>query len=235
VTELELRLSALRDEVAFPPTPDLDVPGRVLRRVAWKPRLAVAFAVLLAVAAGVLALSPGARSAFRDLLGIGGATLTRVERLPRPTAPVGIAPGEVVTLAEARRAVSYRVRLPLGGERPREVLLDENVAGGAITIVWCCAPELVLTQFPGTTTVEFVRKLATEATTVEEVTVDGERGYWISGAEHAVGFVDAFGTFHDGETRLAGNVLLWRDGDVTLRLEGEIGKSEALAYAEAIG
>lgn len=239
MTELELHLATLRDEIAFPPTPDLEsrvaaVAPRAPRPVARRRRVALGLAILLAACAAVLVVSPGARSALRDLLGIEGASVFRVESLPRPSARIGVAPGELVTLAEARRAVSYTLRLPVVGQEPHEVLLDLDVAGGAVSIVWCCDPELILTQFPGTTTVDFVRKFATSGTIVEEIEVDGERGYWLAGDAHAVGFVDAFGTFHDDETRLAGNVLLWRDRDVTLRLEGALEQAEALALAAAI-
>ena len=69
MSELELRLNALRDEIAWPETPSLE-PAYEPRRPG-APRacapLALGFAVLLAVLAGVLALLPGARSAFLEI------------------------------------------------------------------------------------------------------------------------------------------------------------------------
>ena len=83
MNELELRLQELGGEIAYPATPrfELALDRRPARRQ-WLRPLAVAFAVLLAVAAGVLALSPGARSAFLEIFHIRGATVERVESLP---------------------------------------------------------------------------------------------------------------------------------------------------------
>src|SRR6185295_9787410 len=64
MSELERHLDALRDEIAWPETPVLRPAygPRSRSRLRLRP-LAIALAVLLAVLAGVLALSPGARSA----------------------------------------------------------------------------------------------------------------------------------------------------------------------------
>ncbi len=88
MSELELRLNALRDEIAWPETPAFEAltfepvfERRPARR--WPVRqLALGFAILLAVLAGVLALSPGARSAFLEIFHISGATVEQVETLP---------------------------------------------------------------------------------------------------------------------------------------------------------
>lgn len=237
---LEERLVELRDEIRFPETPDLAArihatpqPGVGVTASRWR-RLALVAAVILALTGALLAASPGARSALRDLFGLGGASVVRVERLPAPGAPAGYVPGRIVSLAEARARVDYRLRLPPVGRRPFRVVLDDAVAGGAVSFVWCCDPELLLMQFPGTRSVDYVRKLVGPGTTVEELQVDGGRGYWLEGAVHAVVFVDRDGAFHDSESRLAGNVLLWEDGDVTLRLEGHVSRDEAVAVARSL-
>lgn len=239
MTPLEQRLTELGGAIAFPPTPELTVPAVVharSRRPRRLVRIALVLAVLLAAGLSVLAVSPGARSALRDLIGLGGVSLVRVDELPRPGAPPGYMPGRAVTLDEARRAVDYELRLPeVGADRlPREVLLDDHVAGGAVSFVWCCEPSLLLTQFLGTSSIDYVQKLAVPATRVEETSVGGRAGYWIEGGRHTVAFIDSSGTFHDTPSRIAGNVLLWRDGAVTLRLEGRISKAEALAIAAGI-
>jgi sigma-70-like protein len=71
-----------------------------------------------------------------------------------------------------------------------------------------------------------VQKLVPPGTSVEEVDVDGSPGYWISGAPHAVE--------RDAVMRLAGNTLLWQQGDVTLRLEGAPDLPTALAVARTL-
>ena len=79
--------------------------------------LALAFAVLLAVLAGVLAFSPGARSAFLEIFHIRGATVERVENLPDVRAQ-RLDYGERVTREEAELRSGFQV-LDLGASRMR--------------------------------------------------------------------------------------------------------------------
>jgi hypothetical protein len=69
---------------------------------------------------------------------------------------------------------------------------------------------------------------------VEEVTVGGEPGYWFSGEPHFFTYIDADGQFREERTRLAGNTLIWQRGDLTLRLEGQLPKEEAVRIAESM-
>jgi hypothetical protein len=72
-------------------------------------------------------------------------------------------------------------------------------------------------------------------TSVDGVRVDGAPGYWISGRPHFVLVVDSQGNIVEDDVRLAGNVLLWERGDVTLRLEAAVTKEEAVRIAESVG
>jgi hypothetical protein len=239
VPELETRLHALAAEVAFPPTPALaaavearlESQGAPRRRLLGRRQLVIALAVLVAAFAAVLAASPGARSAFLELFGIKGATVFRVERAPEIDRYLPLVHGEAVSLAEARRQVDFELLVPETGDgRPIErVFLDRIV--GAVSFVYCC-PSLILTQFRGEA-LPYVQKFAGPGTRVEEVTVDGGRGIWLEGA-HAVVFRDASGIVRQDELRLAGNVLLWERGDVTLRLEGDLSRDEALDLAARV-
>ena len=47
-------------------------------------------------------------------------------------------------------------------------------------------------------------------------------------------YVDENGAITDERTYLAGTVLLWNNGPLLLRLEGDLTRAEALALAEAI-
>jgi hypothetical protein len=69
---------------------------------------------------------------------------------------------------------------------------------------------------------------------VDEVSVNGAFGLWISGARHVVVFRGRTGRFHELQTRMAGNVLVWTRGNLTLRLEGDLTKQEALELARSI-
>ena len=238
MNELETRLRTLGPDVDYPETPDLL--AAVEDRLAVRPRrrrglrLAVALAVLAASLGAVLAASPGARSAFLELFHLSGATIARVDALPRAEALPDWAPGIPMPLADAQRRVGFRIRLPhtTGDKQVRNVLLDEQ-GGGVVSVVWCCKPTLVLTQFAGAA-VPYLQKLASPETAIQAVEVDGKPGYWIADGPHVVLFRAQDGSFHDYELRVAGNVLLWVDGDVTLRLEGQLTRDEAIELASAV-
>ena len=109
MNELERRLQELGGEIAYPATPRFDLgferrPAQVRR---LRP-LAVGLAVLLAVLAGVLAFSPGARSAFLEIFHLKGATVELVETLPQVDAqPIDF--GEQVSRDEAERRVGFEL------------------------------------------------------------------------------------------------------------------------------
>ena len=52
---------------------------------------------------------------------------------------------------------------------------------------------------------------------------------------HVLAFVDRDGNFRESTARLAGKTLIWQQGDVTLRLEGELSMEEALRIARSAG
>jgi hypothetical protein len=66
------------------------------------------------------------------------------------------------------------------------------------------------------------------------VTLAGGPGFWIEGAPHVVAWVDRDGMVHQDTLALAGNVLLWQNGDLTLRLEGARTLRQALAIAASV-
>jgi hypothetical protein len=236
VSTLEHDLRAL--SIEWPETPDLAgaVEARLggsapARRRPWRPLVAVALAALAVSAGAVLAFSPGARSALLELFRIKGATVTRVEELPDVGEAGELELGEPVSLSVARDGVFFRIRQP-GGEEVDRVYLDRRIGTGAVSMVWCC-PQIVLMQFRGAAT-PYAEKQAGPGTRVEHLFVGDKAGVWISGARHVVVFRDDLGQIQE-KPRLARNVLLWEDGDVTLRLEGDITKQRALAIARQIG
>lgn len=229
MTDLEARLAELRDDVAFPATPDIAAAapvGAPVRRRRLRP-LSLALALALAVAAAALALSPGARSAFLQLFRLDGATVVRVERLP-PVEPVMLDLGEPVTRQEAERRVGFRL-LDLG--EPDTIL----VRGRAASLVYGDRerPRLVLTQLRASVWDGFVKKTAGSGTSVEEVQVGGSRGLFVSGDAHYVLFAER-GDVREERTALAGNVLLWNRGRLLLRLEADVDRETALALADAV-
>jgi hypothetical protein len=63
--------------------------------------------------------------------------------------------------------------------------------------------------------------------------VGGRPGFWVSGA-HQVGVLDRSGAFATDTVRLAGDTLLWQDGEVTYRLESGLDRDDAVAAAASL-
>ena len=226
MSELELRLSELGRELAFPPTPGFEL--RLERAPRSRRPLVLALAALLAVLAGTLALSSGARSAFAELFHLRGATVRRTDALPE-VERIGRLDllGERVSRAEAERRAGFRL-LDLG--EPDAVYFRE---GGIATLVYgdVDEPRLLLTQARGGLFDGFVQKSAGSGTEVKRVTVGGSPGLFVSGDDHFVMFRDADGQIDDERSFLAGTTLLWNRGDVLFRLEADVTEAEALELA----
>ncbi len=230
MSELELRLSALRDEIAWPETPQLELAFERRRTHFLRLRpLALGLAILLAVLAGVLTLSPGARSAFLEIFHLKGATVELVDELPEVEVQT-IDFGEQVSLEEAERRVGFT--LVDVGEPDAVFVRGTRMASLVYGPV--DSPRLVLSELRGEVWDGFVRKVGSRGTRIEQVTVDGERGLFITGDEHFVMFTDENGAIADEETYLAGTVLLWNRGPLLLRLEGDLTRAKALELARAV-
>ena len=233
MNELELRLQELGGEIAYPATPRFEprvrppagapsarcARSRSASRSCW-PSLA-----------GVLALSPGARSAFLEIFHIRGATVERVETLPDVRAQ-RLDYGERVSRAEAERRVGFEL-LDLGSE-PDAIFVRPD---GLASVVYGDPARPAARALAGAR--RDLGRLHQEdrpdsGTIIDEVTVDGEPGLFVAGPEHFVMFLDENGLISDERTYLAGTVLLWNRGDRLLRLEGDLTEEEALELAESV-
>jgi hypothetical protein len=228
VNELEQRLQELGGEIAYPATPRFDPAfDRRPARAPWRRPLALGLAIVVVALAGVLALSPGARSAFLEIFRIEGATVERVESLPAVPAQ-RLDFGERVDREEAERRAGFEL-LDLGDE-PDAVFIRPD---GLASVVYGDPdePRLVLSQARGAVYDGFIKKTGGRGTIIREVTVDGERGLFVDGPDHFVMFLDENGAISDERTYLAGTVLLWNRGDLLLRLEGDLTLAQALELA----
>jgi hypothetical protein len=215
----------------------------------WR-RLAVAGLAIVLLAVAVLIASPGTREAVARRLGLRGIGVELGGPPPTVTTTPGerldLGLGERVTLEEARRRVDFPVLVPqsAGLGRPDAVFVSEAVPpGGRVDLVWRARPGLpasaftdaglLITEFKGQPTPEFIKKVAV-AGQVEFLEVGGEPAYWFSGEPHFFTYRDSAGNFREERTRLAGNTLIWQRGELTLRLEGELSKEEALRIAESM-
>jgi hypothetical protein len=211
-------------------------------------------AILLIAIAGGLVLFPQARNAIADRLGLQGVLIRWVDEVPTPEPSQVGAPlrlGRQVTLDEAQAAVDFPLRIPtaVGFDAPDEIYLLDKDYSAMVSFVYPAAPGLpasdqtgvgaLLTQFRGEADRGMIEKGlpddGAQATHLQAVSVRGEPGFWISGAPHAF-FVVCYGAGDCRQEwyRLAGNVLLWEQDGVTLRLESALSLEDALAIAESV-
>jgi hypothetical protein len=213
----------------------------------------VAALLLIALVSG-LVLFPEARNAIADRLGLQGVSIRWVDEVPTPEPSRVGAPlllGRPVTLDEAQAAVNFPVRIPTaaGFNAPNEIYLLDQDNGAMVSFVYPAGPGLpasnqtgvgaLLTQFRGEADRGLIEKGLPDdgarATHLQAVAVSGEPGFWISGAPHGF-FVVCYdvGECREERYRLAGNVLLWEQDGVTLRLESALSLKDALAIAESV-
>jgi hypothetical protein len=222
--ELDGALRELGRQIEFPATPDIasSIRGRLERPRRWLRPVAIALAVLV-VAIGAAFAVPPARTAILDWLGLRHVSIVRVDDLP-PTSPVvRLDLGRQVPLAQA----PLWTLVP--EEEPDKVFVDD----GTVSLLWGDPkrPRLLLTELQGQA---FIEKLIQPDTRVEPVTVNGHPGAWLE-EPHVVMFRDSKGRLRDDSARLAGKTLLWEHGELTLRLEGDLTKEEALRIARSTG
>ena len=257
---LEQRLEALAAEIEFPPTPDLA--AAVLPRVAATPSrrrrrllpgagrapvparraLVLALAALALLAAAAAAVPP-VRDAVRDLLGLGGATVERVPRLP--ATPGGLDLGRPVTAAEAEEQAPFALRRPRDSElgSPDAVYLRGRPPHVQVTLAYRPKPGLppiaagpaglLLTQFRADLDPDLIQKFIGPDTGTRRVRVGPSRGFWLEGP-HSFAYRDPDGRVRIEERRTAANTLLWPRGPVLLRLESRLGLERSLAIARSV-
>jgi hypothetical protein len=209
----------------------------------------VALLVLAGLAAAVAFGLPGIRLVFVS------PTPTPVTASPSAASPTtspsppalgpSLAPGHPVTLEDARAAAGFGVGVPtdpsLGA--PDAVYLDGTGETARVTLLYGARPGMpqapgspasaLLTQFRGAVNPDAFTKIIQPGTTVETVTVEGARGYWIAGQPHQIFYKSGGDTFLE-EIRLAGNVLIWEHDGLTFRLETTADRATALRIAASM-
>jgi hypothetical protein len=241
VNELEQQLIELGSALEIPETPDLmaavrdRLPSRPVRRRHWRGfrvrrrsvMLGIALAVLLA---GTAAAIPPVRHAIERVFGIHGAVVERVPKLPPlpRTAGTTLHLGRRIPVSDARHAASFTALLPPSGVSATYV--SDDVAGGRISLT---AGRRLVIEFRGTSR-PFILKMIAVGTRVIRTRVGGQPAVYLEGAPHEVFFLDAHGNPRTDDVRLAGNVLLWQRGPLTLRIEGARSLRDALALARSL-
>lgn len=258
--ELERKLRRLGGEVEYPPTPALSesVVGRLQAegdprspRFAGRPptlRVAlVATAIFLLLAGGVVAAVPAARHAVLDLVGLRGATVIRVPYISGSVEARAVyAVAGPVSLESAREELSFDPLLPADLGEPDGVFTAAEYVppGGELILTYAPRPGLPLSRYTGVGLLidqingnfapGFFGKMIPPEVRIERLRIDGDYAIWIEGL-HEFQYKDATThTFRLGRTRLAGNTLLVQRGPVMVRIEGEFGRSKAIAIARSL-
>lgn len=242
MNELEQQLIDLGSALEVPAAPDLmaavrdRLPSRRARRRFRRPALRVrrrslALGIALAVLlVGTAAAIPPVRHAIERVFGINGAVVERVPKLPPlpNTAGRALKLGRPIPVSDARHAASFTALLPPSGVTAAYIAHD--VAGGRISLT---VGRMLVTEFRGTSR-PFVLKLIAVGTRAIRARVSGYPAVYLEGAPHEVFFLDANGAPRTDTVRLAGNVLLWQHGQVTLRIEGSRSLASALDLARSL-
>ncbi len=222
-------------------------PGAVRRRLrpipAPRRRVLVSATAFVVAALSVLGFSAPAREAVADLFGLRGVPFSRA---PSPVEPgESLRLGKPVDLDGARRAVDFPLRIPARLGAPDAVYADEPAAETVVSLVYRPAagfPEVrstgvgfLVSQFRGRIDAAVMTKFLGPGSTVEPISVGGDRGFWLPEPGHVVMYLDRQGRVREDTARLTANVLLWeRDGVIT-RLESRLSREEMLAIAASAG
>lgn len=255
--DLEDQLASLAVAIEWPATP-LNLWGGVARsetagrRVPWIPtRWALAVAAVLVIVATLLAYAP-ARDAVAGWLNLH----TIIHVVPNPPTPSARSSGPVgtrldlgtqTTLVEAQQRVAWRIAVPGSLGLPDAVyvkLPPGGPSGGEVSLVYASRAgirpagttgvSVLVTEAKGRVEEPFFYKVIGPDATVEQITVDGHAGYWVSGAPHEFAFSDDKGNPYFETLRLATNTLVFDDGGTLVRIEGDMTQAQAFEIARSM-
>lgn len=220
---LDSDLRALAAEIEWPRTPVLRPELAPRRRLVGRSRLAAVAAALAVVALAAAFAAPQSRGAILRFLGLGAVHVEFVEHLPAAQErPLGARLGPPISAAVARGLLG---RPPLKPPLTRSPTL--RAEGGIVSLLFLHEGDpLLLSELTERSPV--LKKIAVTSTSIRWVRVGNDPAIWIAADRHVVVFP------HAGP-RLAGDVLVWQRGNLTLRLEGaHLTLSDALTLAEKI-
>jgi hypothetical protein len=227
VNERELR--ALGAWIDFPEERDL-APAMRARLSPRGPRRRRALVLVLAAALLAIAVAFAVRPARSGILRffhLQGATIELVDKLPEVKTSTPLVLGNALTLAEARRTMRFRP-------------LTSSLLGDPDRITWDGHQlwyvyghnRLLFSQLLASGVPLYIKKAVEPGTKVTPVIVNGQTGFFLSGARHFL-YMAPTRIVLEERIRLARNTLLWEHGPLTLRLEGDLTLPEALRIARS--
>ena len=245
--DLGTALSTL--DIEWPSTPDL-APA-VMTRVSTERhpglvRLPLSRSKrIMLIAAAIGLLQAGAAVAAKIIIDLGAVVVDVVPNRPGLLPTPSIAPtGQPVTLQETAALLGRDVPIPERLGRPDRVWADRVFTEvgwvARVTLAWRARPDLpeisetrygaVLMVFEGDANLAS-KTLYEDTGVLQFQTVDGVEYYWTKGT-HLLELLTGDGVAF---VRVEGNVLLWRDGRHTMRLETLLPKAEALRIGVSAG
>lgn len=240
------RIRTAAAEFPYPPTPDIAAtlrrraparrPGRLLTR------LALAVALLI----GLLLFVPEVRAAAARLLQIGVVRLrilppppTALPSLPTP-APVDLGLTGEIPVDEAAERFNYPLLLPaypadLG---PPDRAFLQTMVGETLVLVWLDPADpsrarLSLHMLSEKIIAEKTLYNTEQTTILSETRVGGSPAFWVHGP-HLLEVFRPDGSNLELHNVVAGNTLIWTQGELTYRLECELPLEEAIRIAESL-
>jgi len=221
----------------YPSTPD--IVGAVQKRLQPQPvhqrktlrwSVAVAFMLLL-LSVSLLAIPP-VRAAIVEWLRIGAIEIFVMEEVPLTETAVSSSItdlGEAMTLAEAQAIFPEPLRHPAGWDAASPVYSQQFLGRmPAITMQWQTDDGVTVTL--SQIAAPYLGMKWANGKQVVETAVHGQSAVWIEGP-HPLQF--STGDF-DMQLTVDSNVLIWTEGTITYRLEGEVDRETAVSLAESL-
>ncbi|HEX2774460.1 MAG TPA: hypothetical protein VHN18_18800 [Micromonosporaceae bacterium] len=231
----------LRDLSAWLETPDApDVTAGVRARLTapvprprrWRYYLMAALVALL------VALLPPGRAALADavtgLLRFAGISIDTSSAPALPTGNPSPLPSQrPAALDEAQRMVRFPIRLPAKLGPPEQVQVADPDGTGAYRVVTLIyrGRALRIDAFDGRLDPAYLKQASGPG--VDWVQVSGDFAVWIDGP-HTLTYLDRAGNVRAETARLAASTLIWQEGGVSYRLEGDLTKVEAIEIASSL-
>lgn len=207
--------------------------------------LAPALATLVLLLAATFAFQPAAGQAA-EALGLRGIGLFPAPRMVLISGGQ-VLPANVHKVASAEAAsgeVGFTVRVPesLGapdavfarsaGDTALAILVYGQRQG--IPVASTTGVAVLITEVRGSLEAQLLGKTLPPGTTVEELEVNGGPGVWIEGEPHQFFYRAPDGEILMDTVRLAGNVLLWEQDGLLMRVEAQVDRERALRIAESM-
>lgn len=251
--DFEARLSSLAPAIDWPPTPQLRMPAQARPRFRLvQSRWALAAVAVLVIVATLLVYTP-TRTAIAGWvnlhINVKRTTTAPPTPSPLPSGTLGsnLGLGTPTTLAAAQTTVGWQIQVPAQLGAPDAVYLlmpPDGPSQGEVTLVYAPRPGIpasnatgvgvLVTEARGRVNEQFFEKTVGPDTTVQDVSIDGHPGWWISGKPHTFIFLDSNNEPRYDTLRLATNTLVIDEEGTIVRIEADISEAQAVGLAQSL-